>query len=237
MTRLPGYIDGKRSITLPAHKRSFCRGPFRCCSEVPDTFPVLLQFEAGSSGSEYVFHCIMVTMTKINMTTWTGSFTAPDCLRASTTEDEIPLEFTCDNDSPASPEDCKQVFGFSINGFAIDEDNCCCFDSDPDLTGVETGLFCLVGGLGTLWEDARDGDGTGCNCTTWLLADESNGSIPIVWMYDEDEYGGACCEPSPCPDACCPTHATCGVAEATAGPESMAELDEDVQRWLGDLQA
>ena len=232
MTRLPAYIDGKRAITLPSRLRTFCPS-IRCCQDLPSSFPVLLQLETGTSGGPVVLHCITVTLTKVNLTTWQGSFgPVADCIQGRN-GGAIDIEFTCNDVAPVDPQDCLQVFGMSIEGDAIDEDSCCCFDSNPALTGVGAGDFCLEGGLGTLWPNARLGDGTGCNCgNTWEEIDASDGSFSRVWSWVEDEYGDTCCDFSPDADDCCPDNPS----SAMGGSPAMAmRPPQEVEEWLNGI--
>lgn len=228
----PGYFPstGKKSFTKPAHKISFCREIF-CCSDVPDEWDALFQFEMGSSQGNVVLHCEKIIMTKINATTWTGTIAVvPNCLQGKNGE-EINIEFTCNDQGPIDPRDCKQVFSWSMEGESITVVNCCCFDSDPQLTGVDAGNFCISGGLSPLWTGARLGDGTGCGCNDWD-DDTEAGSLSIAWGWDPDLYGDPCCEPAPCPDDCCPPNPCAG--QAQMAPPTFDEIPEDLG-WLRDI--
>jgi hypothetical protein len=172
-----------------------------------------------------------------DLTRWTGSMAAvANCVQGDG-GGSIDLEFTCNDTAPIDPTDCTQVFAWTIEGNSITEENCCCFDSDPTHAQVEQGEFCLVGGFSPLWTGARVGDGTGCNCATWEAADALDGTIPIIWAYETDIYGGACCQPDPCPDDCCPGN-PCGwtfASTASGFREHATEsLPKDVAEWLSE---
>ena len=234
----PGFFPstGKVSYTRPAYRISFCAG-VNCCAEIPDTLTCLVQLETGTSGGDVLLHCDAVTLTKDAVgNNWRGTFSWADCI------DPDPFEviFSCDDQSASiDTTNCFQMFGVSIDGdhenlpiTLADEDDCCCVDVDEGIMGVEEGPVCLAGGQGTLWTGARGGDGTGCEAATWAEIDEDEGSFPIVWIYDTDEYGDTCCQPSPCPDAThCPSN-PCAMAAMMGGHP----VPEEVERWFNGLE-
>lgn len=229
---------GRVSFTQPSQKQSFCIAP-RCCNRIASQLNYLIQATYTQAPTTFTVQCSTGTLTEVLPRTsaldrtWEADISWTDCLLP----DPFTFQFRCNEDAPVSDGDCKQRLSFSLNGNAVSEDSCCCFNTfvagGPDeIVGQDRGFACLVGGLSPLWAGGLPPlPTTGCNINQIPAgATENEISFTVVWVWQPDTEQRACCHPN-CDivDALCPSN------PCSTGSLSAMHLTRHELRRLGEL--